>query len=133
MEYVIGVLTAVALAVFGRVSGFDKDRSFYPTVLIVIGLLYVLFATLDGRYSVILVEFAFALIFIGAALAGYWKSCLIVAAGIAAHGVFDFVHYLFIEDRGVPIWWPGFCGTVDILLGAFVAFFVCRKSSAEAV
>lgn len=133
MEYVVGILTAVGLAVFGRLSGFEKDRSFYPTVLIVIGLLYILFATLDGRYSVILVETLFALIFISAALAGYRKSCLIVAAGIAAHGVFDLVHYFFIEDRGVPVWWPGFCGTVDILLGAFVAFFVCPKRSAEAI
>lgn len=129
MEYLVGILTAIALVAFGRISRFDKDRSFYPTILIVIGLLYVLFSTLDGRYSVVLVECAFALIFIGAALAGYWKGCLIVAAAIAAHGVFDFVHYFFIEDRGVPIWWPGFCGTVDILLGVFIAFFVCRRNN----
>ena len=132
MEYIVGISTAVALWVFGRVSGFEKDRSFYPTVLIVIALLYVLFATLDGRYSVVLIESAFALIFIGAAIAGYYRSCLIVAAGITAHGVFDFVHYFLIEDRGVPIWWPGFCGTVDVLLGAFVAFFVCRSGTVEA-
>jgi hypothetical protein len=133
MEYVVGISTAVATAVFGRISGFERDRSFYPTILIVIALLYVLFATLDGRYPVVLAESAFALIFIVAALAGYAKGCLIVAAGIAAHGLFDFLHLLFIEDRGVPIWWPGFCGTVDILLGAFVGFFVCRKSSPETV
>ena len=133
MEYIVGIFAAVALVIFGRVSGFEKDRSFYPTILIVIGLLYVLFATLDGRLWVVLLESVFALVFICAALAGYWKGCLIVAAGIAAHGVFDFVHYLFIEDRGVLIWWPGFCGTVDVLLGALVAFFICRKPSAEAV
>lgn len=131
MEYVVGVLTAVAVAVFGRLSGFEKDRSFYPTILIVIGFLYVLFATLDGRTSIVLVEVAFALVFSAIALAGYREGCLIVAIGIAAHGVFDFLRQYFIEDRGVPVWWPGFCGTVDILLGLFVGYFVCRKRPTE--
>lgn len=132
MEYVIGISTALATGVFGRISGFEKDRSFYPTILIVIGLLYVLFATLDGRVTVVLAEAAFASIFIAAALAGYRKSCLIVAAGIAAHGIYDFLHPFLIEDKGVPVWWPGFCGSVDVLLGAFVAFFVCRRDRADA-
>ncbi len=131
MEYVVGALSAAALVVFGKVSGFDRDRSFYPTVLIVIGFLYVLFGVLDGRVSVVLIELAFALAFSAVAIFGYKKGCLIVAAGIAVHGVFDLVRQFFIEDRGVPIWWPGFCGTIDILLGLLVAYFVCRPRPAE--
>jgi hypothetical protein len=129
MEYLVGIIVAIALAVFGRVSGFDKDRSFYPTVLIVIAFLYVLFAAIDGRPSVVLVEFSFAMVFSSIALAGYRSACWIVAVGIAGHGVFDFLHQFFIEDRGVPVWWPGFCGTVDVLLGVFIGYFVCGKSS----
>ncbi|HQZ82055.1 MAG TPA: hypothetical protein PLR83_02435 [Pyrinomonadaceae bacterium] len=127
MEYFVGAVSAVALIIFGRVSGFEKDRSFYPTVLIVIGFLYVLFGALDGRASVVLIEIAFALVFSAVAIIGYKKGCLIVAAGIAAHGLFDFVRQFFIEDRGVPVWWPGFCGTIDVLLGLLIAYFVCRK------
>ncbi len=87
MEYMVGTLSAVALLVFGKISGFDRDRSFYPTVLIVIGFLYVLFGALDGRASVVLIEMAFALVFTAIAIFGYKRGCLIVATGIAAHMV----------------------------------------------
>lgn len=129
MEYLVGIFTAVALAVFARTSGFEKDRSFYPTVLIVIGFLYVVFGTIDGRFSVILIELFFALVFSSAAVIGYRTSCLIVAGGIAMHGVFDFVRHFFIEDKGVPVFWAGFCGSVDVLLGLYVWFFVCRQQT----
>ena len=127
MEYIVATLGAIALAIFGRISGFERDRSFYPTVLIVIALLYLLFGALDGRTSVILIESVFALLFSAAAVVGYRKGCWIVASGIAAHGVFDFVRQFFIENSGVPVWWPGFCGTIDILLGIWVGVFVCRR------
>ncbi len=129
MEYFVGVFTAVAIAVFARTSGFEKDRSFFPTVLIVIGFLYVLFGAIDGRVSVLLIELVFALIFSGAAVLGYRNSCIIVAGGIALHGVFDFVRHFFIENAGVPLWWAGFCGSIDILLGIYVWFFVCRNQN----
>ncbi len=128
MEYLVGILTAVALAGFARSSGFEKDRSFYPTVLIVIGFLYVVFGAIDGRVSVILIELIFAFLFASIAVVGYKNNGVIVAGGIALHGVFDFVRYFFIEDKGVPVFWAGFCGTVDILLGIYV-WFVCRKQN----
>lgn len=131
MEYVVGALGAVALSVFGRISGFEKDRSFYPTVLIVIALLYLLFAAIDGRTSVVMIEALFTLIFCGFAIAGYYRGCHIVAVGIAAHGAFDYLHQFFIEDRGVPVWWPGFCAVIDILIGLYVWFGVCQRRSAD--
>ena len=131
MEYLVGIVSAVVLAVFSRFSGFEKDRSFYPTVLIVIGFLYVLFGAIDGRMSVVLTELVFALVFSSIAVFGYSKSCRIVGFGIAAHGVFDFVHALLIEDAGVPIWWPGFCGAIDIMLGLYVAALGCPRTAKE--
>lgn len=132
MEYVVGILGAVVLAIFARVSGFERDRSFYPTVLIVIGFLYVLFAAIDGRTSVLLIEGAFALFFSVVAVAGFANSCRIVGAGIAGHGVFDFLHQFFVQNAGVPVWWPGFCGTIDILLGLYV-WIACRQAMAKEV
>jgi hypothetical protein len=37
------------------------------------------------------------------------------------HGVFDSVHHWFIENPGVPHWWPGFCLAFDVILGAWLA------------
>lgn len=126
MEYLVGASGAVALAVFARLSGFERDRSFYPTVLIVIGFLYVLFGAIDGRASVVLIEITFALFFSGIAMLGFSNGCWIVGAGIAGHGVFDFVRQFFIENAGVPVWWPGFCASIDVLLGIYLAAFACR-------
>ena len=36
MEYVIGVILAAAVAGLATLVGFDRERAFYPTVLIVI-------------------------------------------------------------------------------------------------
>jgi type I restriction enzyme S subunit len=47
MEYAIGIVAATAVGLFGTVIGFDKERSFYPVVLIVIAALYLLFALAD--------------------------------------------------------------------------------------
>ena len=44
MGYLIGLLLSVAVAAFATVTGLDRERGFYPTVLIVIASYYVLFA-----------------------------------------------------------------------------------------
>ncbi len=127
MEYVVGILGAVALAVFAK--GFrvlTGTGPFAHSVLIVIAFLYVLFRAIDGRTSVLLVEGTSALVFSGIAMLGFRNGCRIVGIGIAAHGVFDLLHYHFVEDAGVPVWWPGFCGSIDILLGAYVVAFCGR-------
>ena len=36
MEYLIGVVLAAVVCAFALLTGFDRDRVFYPTVLIVI-------------------------------------------------------------------------------------------------
>ena len=52
MEYVIGIVAAVAIGLFATVIGFDKERSFYPVVLIVIAALYLLFAVMAGSTEI---------------------------------------------------------------------------------
>ena len=48
MPYLIGIVLSVAVAVFARYVGFDRDRAFYPTVIIVVAAYYVLFAAMTG-------------------------------------------------------------------------------------
>jgi hypothetical protein len=42
--------------------------------------------------------------------------------------VFDFFHHSFIENLGVPSWWPGFCLTFDVLFGGWLAWELARRS-----
>lgn len=55
MAYLIGLVLALAVAGFGRGTGFDRDRAFYPTVTVVIALYYVLFAVLGSSMQALAV------------------------------------------------------------------------------
>ena len=54
MPYVIGIVVSAGVALFGRYAGFDRDRAFYPTIMIVIAAYYVLFATISGSVQNVL-------------------------------------------------------------------------------
>ena len=134
MAYVIGIALAPVIAFFGRVAGFDRDRAFYPTILIVIALYYVLFAAMGGSTSALIVESLQVMVFLGIAVAGFRFSPWIAIAGIAAHGMFDLVHPFLVSNPGVPAWWPAFCMSIDVALAAIVGammLFGQKKSPAS--
>ena len=74
MEYVIGVTAAVGVGLFGTMIGFDKERSFYPVVLIVIAALYLLFAVMAKSTGSLVTEAIPALVFVAMAALGFRKT-----------------------------------------------------------
>lgn len=122
MEYLVGVILGIVVAGFARAIGFDRDRSFYPTVMIVIASYYALFALMGSTlHPALEIEVAVGLVFVGFAAVSR-KSMWLVAAAIAGHGLFDFFgHHLLVTNTGMPAWWPGFCGAIDIVLGGWLA------------
>ena len=48
MEYLIGLILALAVAGSATAIGLDRERAFYPTVLMVIASYYVLFAVMGA-------------------------------------------------------------------------------------
>jgi hypothetical protein len=55
VPYVVGIVLSLSVALFARRVGFDRDRAFYPTVLIVIASYYVLLAAMsDSVHTVFL-------------------------------------------------------------------------------
>ncbi|MDP1767580.1 MAG: hypothetical protein Q8L74_02115 [Nitrospirota bacterium] len=116
----VGMLTAVAVAVLAKSMRFDQDRSFYPTVLVVIAAYYILFAVMGGSGQALAWELVAAVAFSVVAIMGALHMPVLVGVGIVAHGLFDLVHHMMIENAGVPDWWPGFCGSLDVVLGLWV-------------
>jgi hypothetical protein len=127
MEYLIGGILAGAVFAFGRSFGFDRDRVFYPTLLIVIATYYILFAVMGRSMTALLIESLIACLFVMAAVAGFKTNLWLVAAALAAHGVFDFFHHRFIRNPGVPNWWPGFCLGFDIVAGGLLAVLLMKR------
>jgi hypothetical protein len=128
MEYLIGTVLAAVVCAFAMLAGFDRDRVFYPTLLMPIATYYVLFAVMGSSTPAVLVESLVAAAFLALALAGFKRNLWVVVAAIAGHGVFDFFHDLFIRNPGTPVWWPGFCGSFDILAAGFLAMLLMRRS-----
>ena len=126
MPYVVGVVLAVGVALFARSVGFDRDRAFYPTVVIVVALYYVLFAAMSASLETVLLESIVMMAFTTAAVVGFKSNPWIVVAALAGHGVFDALHDEVIENSGVPRWWPAFCAAYDLGAAAGLAWLVNR-------
>ena len=131
MPYVVGIVLSVGVAVFARSAGFDRDRAFYPTVLIVIASYYVLFAVMGGSAQTVLLESILMTGFAIAAVAGFKSSAWIIVGGLAGHGVFDALHGELLENPGVPAWWPPFCLAYDLGAAASLAWLTKRGSRAS--
>ena len=124
MPYVIGIVLSVGVASFARSVRLDRDRAFYPTVLMVIASYYVLFAAMSGSMQTVLLESLLMTVFVIAAIAGFKSSAWIVVAALAAHAIFDAVHSHVVENSGVPLWWPAFCLAYDLGAAASLAWIL---------
>ena len=114
MPFVIGIVLSISVAVFARGVGFDRDRAFYPTVLIVIASYYVLFAAMTGSIHAVLTESIVMTAFVFAAVMGFKSSRWIVVVALIGHGVLDAFHGKVIANPGVPSWWPAWCFAYDV-------------------
>jgi hypothetical protein len=122
--YFVGVVLALGISAGARVVRFDRDRAFYPTVLIVVASYYVLFAAMARSPRTILIELAGVAVFTALAIAGFRLSLWFAVAGLIAHGVFDYFHPLLITNAGVPPWWPSFCLGYDVVAGGVLAILL---------
>ena len=124
MPFVTGSVLAVLTGLMARLSGFDRDRAFYSTLVMVVASYYVLFAAMGGSTHVLLVESVAMMVFACIAIAGFRSSLWLVAAALVGHGVFDFVHGRLVSNPGMPMWWPSFCGAYDVFIGAFLSWLL---------
>jgi hypothetical protein len=121
MEYLIGLFLSLAVVGLAVGVGFDRERAFYPTLMIVIAAYYALFAVMGASSRILVIEIVVGSGFVLLAILGYKGNLWLVAAALVGHGIFDIVHPLVFEDPGVPRWWPGFCLVADVFLGGLLA------------
>ena len=127
LPYVVGIVLSIGVALFARFVRLDRDRAFYPTVMIVIASYYVLFAAMSGSVQTVVIESVVMTLFAAAAVAGFKSSLWIVVVALAGHGVFDAVHGHVIENAGVPAWWPAWCLAYDVGAAACLAWLIKRE------
>lgn len=130
MAYFIGFALAIAVGIFTTVSGFDRDRSAYPIILVVIASYYCLFAVMGGS-SALSWETGVFVAFALAAIIGFRANLWIVVVALVGHGLLDWYHGQLIDNVGVPAWWSIFCLSFDVAAGAYLAWrLLSRKIEA---
>jgi hypothetical protein len=120
----VGALLAFAVGLFATGIGLDRDRAFYPVVTIVIASYYALFAVMGASTHAFVLESLVGTVFLAVAVSGFKSSLWLVAAALAAHGIFDLGHSTVMSNPGVPSWWPQFCLSFDVTLAAYLAWLL---------
>ena len=128
MEYIVGITLALLFCGAAAWLGMDRERVFYPAVVMAVASYYLAFAVVDGRNEVMLYELAIAAVFIAGAVAGFKVSPWIAVVALGGHGVMDGFHHLLVHNAGVPQVWPGFCGSFDVTAAACVALLMRARS-----
>jgi len=120
----VGAFLALAVGLMATTVGLDRDRAFYPTVMMVIASYYALFAVMGASMHTVVLESLVGAVFLAAAVTGFRSSLWAVVVALAAHGVFDVAHSRVISNPGVPDWWPPFCMTYDVTAAAYLAWLI---------
>ena len=124
MEYLIGLILSLAVGGSAAIIGMDRDRAFYPTLMIVIASYYGLFAVIGGSLHALTLELVGIAAFALLSLIGFRITLWWVVGALVAHGVFDWFHGRLIADPGVPSWWPMFCLTYDVVAAAYLSWLL---------
>jgi len=121
MAFLVGIILALAVGLSASFIGFDRDRAFYPTVMIVIASYYALFASMGSSGDVLALEVVAMAAFIIASIVGFKTSLWLLVLALVGHGVFDALHSRLFSNPGVPTWWPRFCLAYDVVAGMYLA------------
>lgn len=130
MEYLAGAVIAGLISVAASLVGFDRDRAFYPTVLVVIASYYALFSVMGSTPQVLAHEALPIATCAVLAVLGFKRNAWFVVAGLLAHAGFDLLHPQLVHNDGVPAWWPGFCLAYDATAAAYLAAKLIRQQNA---
>ena len=128
MAIVIGVVLSAVVACWARFVKFDRDRAFYPTIVVVVASYYVLFAAMSGSLDTVAAELVGLTLFMIAAVVGFRSSPSVVVAALAGHGIYDTFHSLVVHNTGMPEWWPAFCASYDLAAAGWLALILRQAS-----
>jgi hypothetical protein len=131
----VGVVSAGVGVLLFKVWGIETTRWAYPVLLAEFPVNYWAFAIYGSDSAALPKEILASAVFLAVAYIAYrFRSVvtlLLLAVGYFLHAAYDCYHDSFFSNAGTPTWWPEFCGSADILLGAYVAYLalvLSRKS-----
>jgi len=131
----VGTVSALVVVLLFKAWGLENTKWAYPVLLAEFPVNYWAFAIYGSDSAALLKEIVVGLAFLAVAYIAYkvksFATLLLLAFGYVMHAAYDFSHNLFFVNAGAPTWWPEFCASVDVLIGAYLAYlaFSFRKKS----
>jgi hypothetical protein len=123
----IGVITGILIIWHFKRRKLEYSQLPYPILLATFPVYYFAFALFASDFNALYKEIGISIVFF---LLVYFAikvnrkmSALLVALGCIVHGVYDIYHDLLFINNGTPLWWPEFCGSIDLILGAYLIYF----------
>jgi hypothetical protein len=132
-EALVGVAVGLLTIVSARII--RGQRWLYSLGLLTLPSLYAFFALQAGDQAVGIKEMIYGLPYLIAGLVFAFvsvrQSAIVVGAFWILHGVYDLTHNQFITNAGVPGWYPVFCFSVDVVIGAYLLWLSNRIPNAN--
>jgi hypothetical protein len=133
IEALVGVAVGVLTIVLARII--RGQRWLYSLGLLTLPSLYAFFALQASEQAVGVKEMIYGVPFVVVGLVFAFvsvrQSAVVVGAFWILHGLYDLTHSQFITNAGVPGWYPTFCFSVDIVIGAYLLWLSRRISNAN--
>ena len=114
----VGAICGVLIVFTMHHNGILSERSGAAMLLAAVASFYPVFAVIAGDPLAILLHLAVFLTFSTLALRGFHQGLTLIAGGLIAHGFFD-ISVMLVHITG-PVWWPAFCASLDIVVGASI-------------
>jgi hypothetical protein len=133
IEALVGVAVGVLTIVLARII--RGQRWLYSLGLLTLPGLYAFFALQAGEQAVGVKEMIYGVPFVVVGLVFAFvsvrQSAVVVGAFWILHGLYDLTHSQFITNAGVPVWYPVFCFSVDVVVGAYLLWLSRRIPDAD--
>ena len=133
IEALVGVAVGVLTIALARII--RGQRWLYSLGLLTLPSLYAFFALQAGEQEVGVKEMIYGVPFVVVGLVFAFvsvrHSAVVIGAFWILHGLFDVTHSQFFTNAGVPGWYPVFCFSVDVVIGAYLLWLSRRISNAN--
>jgi hypothetical protein len=133
IEAFVGVALGVLTIMVARLI--RGERWLYSLGLLTLPSLYANFALQAGEPAVGVKEMIYGIPFVVAGLmfafVSVRQSAVVVGLFWILHALWDLTHSQFFTNPGVPGWYPVFCFSVDVVVGAYLLWLSRRITDAN--
>lgn len=133
MEALIGA--AVGVLAIGFARSVRGEPWLYSLGLLILPGIYTFFALQAGEQAVVVKEMICGIPYVfaglGLAFVSVRQSTVVVGVFWLLHGLYDLVHSQLFTNTGVPGWYPVWCFSVDVVIGAYLLWLSRRVPQAN--